>query len=271
MKTKNTLLACALASSTVSALVPAVASAQELVDRKSPLADAPAIRHRVELRDKRFETGVGIGSSMAAEFYNAIFLNLRLAFHINDWLTLSGTFGQNLKPDYPTGVAENLETSLKAVSPTDAAAKTPSAKEALGAMNKMNQVLGLQAEVAPITGKLSLFGKIFMHYDAYVLGGVGAANFGADLPKCDAPKIDQSCPDTGMKFGGNVGLGMHAFFNDWLALNLEVKDLIVKSNRAGQDATGDGFANDRDLSWGNNYIMGMNLTFFFPTVPKISD
>jgi outer membrane beta-barrel protein len=271
MKMKKTLLACAFASSTASALVPAVVSAQELVDRKSPLAEAPAIRHRVELRDKRFETGVGIGSSVAAEFYNAVFLNLRLAFHVNDWLTLSGTFGQNLAPGYKTGVTENLETSLKAVSPTDAAAKTPTAKQALGAMNKMNQILGVQAEVAPITGKLSLFGKIFMHYDVYALGGVGAANFGADLPKCNPPKVDDSCPDTGMKVGGNVGLGMHAYFNDWLALNLEAKDLIVKTNRAGQDTTGDGFADKRDLSWGNNYIMGMNLTFFFPTLPKISD
>lgn len=268
---KKTLLACALASSGAAALLPRVASAQELVDRKSPLADAPAIRHRQELRDGRFEAGLGIGSTMAAEFYHGVFANLRLAYHLSDWLTISGTLGQNILPDLKTGVTENLESTLKSRSTTDAAAGAPTAKDALGAMNKMNQVFGLQAEVAPITGKFSLFGKTFMHYDMYALGGVGAVNFAADLEKCDAPKASQSCPDIGMKIGGNVGLGMHAYFNKWMALNLEAKDVIVKTNRAGQDATGDDLANDRDLSWGSNWILAMNLTFFFPTVPKITD
>ena len=273
MKIHKMLLAGAFAAG---ALMPALASAQELVDRKSPLEGAPAIRHRVELRDKRFEAGVGVGSSVAAEFYNAVFVNLRLGFHLTDWLTLAGTYGRNVTPGYKTGVAENLETSLKARSPTDAGAATPTSGQALGAMNRMSDVFSLQAEVAPITGKMSLFGKIFMHYDFYALGGGSMVKFTASLPesdlsKCSPAQIDASCPDIGNKFGGTLGFGTHAYFNNWLALNLEIKDLIVKTNRAGQDATGDGFANDRDLEWGHNYILGANMTFFFPTVPKITD
>jgi hypothetical protein len=74
-----------------------------------------------------------------------------------------------------------------------------------------------------------------------------------------------------MKIGANIGLGMHAYINNWLALNIEVKDMLVKTNRAGQDTTGDGFANDRDLSLTHNILFGANLSFFFPTVPKITD
>lgn len=255
----------------LAATLPTVASAQELVDRKSPLADAPAIRHRVELRDKRFEAGVGLGSSIAAEFYHAVFVNLRLAFHINDWITISGTFGQNVTPSLKTGTAEQLVRTLPDSATEATNTNTVTKKNALGAMNRMGQILGLQAELSPITGKMALFSKLFMHYDVYALGGVGAVNFTADLDKCAMPKADESCPDTGMKIGANVGLGMHAFFNDWLALNLEIKDMLVKTNRAGQDTNGDTFADKNDLSLTHNLIFGANLAFFFPTVPKITD
>ena len=47
-----------IALATVS--LPLAAQAQ----RKSPLADAPAIRKRFELRSTRFEAGVGAGSTL---------------------------------------------------------------------------------------------------------------------------------------------------------------------------------------------------------------
>ncbi len=262
---KKSLLAFALTSAT---LAPSLAVAQELADRKSPLLDAPAIRHREELRAQRFEMGAGLGSSLAADFYNAVFVNLRLAYHLNDWLAISGTLGHNLTPDYKTGVTENLETSLKSRAPDD---RGPMAQDALNGMNKMNQVFGLQAELSPITGKFSLFGKWFAHYDMYALGGVGAANFGAGKDACETAMMNATCPDVGMRLGANVGLGMHAYINKFLALNFEVKDLIVRTNRAGRDVNADSFTDDKDLSLTHNYIFAMNLNVFFPTVPKITD
>jgi outer membrane beta-barrel protein len=261
---KKSLLAFALSSAT---LAPSLAVAQELADRKSPLLDAPAIRHREELRAQRFELGAGLGSSLAADFYNAVFVNMRLAFHLNDWLAISGTLGHNLTPDYKTGVANNLADSL----PSTADPRTPTAEDALNGMNKMNQVYGLQAELSPITGKFSLFGKWFAHYDMYALGGVGAVNFGAGKPACENPMPNATCPDVGMKIGANVGLGMHAFINKFLALNFEVKDLIVSTNRAGRDVNADSLTDDKDRSLTHNYIFAMNLNVFFPTVPKITD
>ena len=66
--------------------VPLAAQAQ----RKSPLADAPAIRKRYELRASRLELGAGFGSTINQDFYHTLFLNLKLGFHINDWLAISG-------------------------------------------------------------------------------------------------------------------------------------------------------------------------------------
>src|SRR6478609_272236 len=73
-----------IALATVS--LPFAAQAQ----RKSPLADAPAIRKRFELRQTRFELGVGAGSTVNQDFYHTVLVNVRLAFHVTDWLSIGG-------------------------------------------------------------------------------------------------------------------------------------------------------------------------------------
>ena len=77
----------------VGCLVGIPAGAQAAQERRSPLADAPAIRKRFELRDKRFELGVGLTSTVGQDFYNALMLNLRLGFHITDWIGISVSAG----------------------------------------------------------------------------------------------------------------------------------------------------------------------------------
>src|SRR4051795_1044426 len=84
---------------------PMTAAAQE---RKSPLADAPAIRKRVELRDKRFEIGVGAGSTIGQDFYHAVLVNGRLAFHLTDWLAIGAWGGFNVTPKLKTSFHEKL-------------------------------------------------------------------------------------------------------------------------------------------------------------------
>jgi len=61
--------------------------------RKSPLADAPAIRKRVELRSTRFELGAGASTTIGQDFYHSVFVNAKLGFHITDWLSLSAFGG----------------------------------------------------------------------------------------------------------------------------------------------------------------------------------
>src|SRR3954469_20010024 len=88
---------------------PSVAHAQE---RKSPLADAPAIRKRVELRDKRCEIGVVAGSTINQDFYHAVLLNARLGFHLTDWLAIGAWGGFNLTPTLKTSFHEKLNGAL---------------------------------------------------------------------------------------------------------------------------------------------------------------
>jgi hypothetical protein len=78
--------------------LPTMARAEK--ERKSPLTDAPVIRKRLELRDKRFELGVGAGVSIGQDFTNALLIMPKLAYHFNDWLALAAVGGFNLTPGW---------------------------------------------------------------------------------------------------------------------------------------------------------------------------
>jgi hypothetical protein len=88
-------------------------SQQAAQERKSPLADAPAIRKRFELRDKRFELGVGLAATIGQDFYNALLLNVRLGFHITDWLGVSVSAGVvNMTPNWRSAFNDKLNSAL---------------------------------------------------------------------------------------------------------------------------------------------------------------
>jgi outer membrane beta-barrel protein len=244
---------------------PLAAQAQQDQERRSPLADAPAIRHRVELRDNRFELGVGVGTTIGQDFYHAILVGPKLAFHLTDWLAIGATAQFNLTKDFKTGLTSQLDGSLEAVPE----GRAPSRADALGAMNKIGQVYGAHAELIPFSGKYALFSKLFASYDFYGFGGVGAINFTADKAECTT--ATNSCPVVGLKVGANFGVGMRTYLGDMFALNLEARDILLRNNPAGRDETGDRVANDEDLSWDSNYMVTFNVMVFLPAKARVSD
>ena len=144
--------------------------------------------------------------------------------------------------------------------------RAPTQKEARKGMNKIGQVFAAQAELVPFSGKYSLFGKIFASYDFYAFGGPGFINFISDQGVCATPA--NSCPVTGLKIGGNFGVGMRSYFNHFFSMDVEIRDLLLRNNPAGRDETGDRVADDQDLTWDSTYMVGINLTFFLPPRAK---
>lgn len=242
--------------------LPAVASAQE---RKSPLAGAPAIRKRVELRQHRLELGAGLATTLGQDFYHAVMATGRLGFHLKDWLSIGGIAGFNISPNFETSFHEKLIAVLDTASMGNA----PSRDQARNGMNKVGQMFALQAELTPFAGKLGLISTLFMNYDFYAFGGPGFVNFTSDGPQCQ-PKTKGSCPVVGLKVGANLGVGMHAFVNNFFAVNVELRDILLRNNPAGRDTTGDGFADSEDLSWDSNYVLSLNLMIFLPASAPVS-
>ena len=243
--------------------IPAVTQAAQ--ERKSPLADAPAIRRRVELRNKRFELGVGLASTVGQDFYNALMLNLRLGFHITDWIGLSVSAGvYNLTPDWRSSFNGQLNSAL----PTTGDAKTPSQNNAAAAENRIGQVIMPQLDIVPFTGKFSAFSKLFMNYDVYVLAGPSFVNL-VKKGTIDSSECCKANPYIGWKMGANLGVGMHAFVNDYFAINVELHNLMYSNNAAGRDVTGSSDVNSADAQWTYNWMVGLNFMFFLPAQVKV--
>jgi outer membrane beta-barrel protein len=251
-------------------VLPVIAHAQ----RRSPLADAPAIRKRVELRETRLEFGAGFGTTVNQTFYHGMTVNVRLGFHLTDWLSISGVGGFGVS-SLSTGFRDRLIQSLGSRDPDNPAdERAPSPATANAGLNKTKFFLAGQAELTPFTGKYSMFGKLFAHYDFYLFGGVAAMNFAAanaGAPACTSTGApDDVCVASGMQLGGTFGGGFHSFFNDYLALNIELRDILVKDNPAGRDVNGDTDVDKGDLTWTSHYMAIFGVTIYLPTTASIS-
>ena len=254
-------------------VVPLAAQAQ----RKSPLADAPAIRKRYELRASRLELGAGFGSTINQDFYHTLFLNLKLGFHVNDWFAVSlfGGFGvANVGTTFRSDLLGTLNN-------TPQAPFEPTKTDAENSMQKINSILGAQLEFTPFTGKYSLAGWLFANYDFYGFAGAGAINVSpasSGIAPCASSNSGDStksgsayfCGVSGYKIAATYGLGLHSYFNHWMALNVELRDMLAKLNPSGRDTNGDLHATTADLSWTHTFIVAANLVFYLPSTPSIS-
>jgi outer membrane beta-barrel protein len=266
--------------------LPAVARAEK--ERKSPLTDAPVIRRRLELRDKRFELGVGAGVTIGQDFHNALLVMPKLAFHFNDWLSLAVLAGYNVFPNWKSSFNSDVNGALP---PAAEGGKSPSKDDAQKTMNHIAWVAMGQVEFIPLSGKIAILSTLFSYFDFYILAGAGVVNLAAKEPypaSCAAPSASDTnktpsplCKAvTGNKLTFNAGVGAHAFVARWAAINLELRDLIYKNNASGRSVLGnlqsDAQGNlvpattDADNEWTNNYVFSLNVQFFLPAKAKIS-
>jgi outer membrane beta-barrel protein len=74
----------------------------------------------------------------------------------------------------------------------------------------------------PIYGKFAGFSNFIFHYDAYLVGGVGAIST-RPIPIIDPDNRSFSFKP---KVDFDVGIGLRIFFNRWFAAILEVRDYI---------------------------------------------
>jgi hypothetical protein len=172
----------------------------------------------------------------------------------------------NLNTGFKDRVVDSLPTAQGSIP------REPTQSDATASMTKITQALGGQLEFTPFTGKYSLFGKLFAHYDFYAYLGGAALNVqptANGLPPCDG-STGRSCAVSGFKAGPTFGVGFHSYFNDWFGLNVELRDIIAPMNPSGRDVNGDGVANNDDTTWSSTYMVGANLVIYLPSTAAIS-
>jgi outer membrane beta-barrel protein len=246
-------------------------------DRRNPLEGQPSIRHRVEMRQTRFEITPQLLLSTNQDFRHFVGGGLVLQFHIFDWLGvgLQGAFGGGYDSGLTSRIAEVTNN------PT---ANQPTTKQFRDHLATINAVLSAYATLTPFAGKLALFGAAFLKYDLYALVGVGMLYLTnswvatADMNNCsnNPPPGMQGSPNScdplnsGVKVGLDFGAGVHLYFNDWLGLNLEFRDVMASWNPGGLDVNGDRKVTEEDNTLQHSLFFGLGLTFMLPPTAKIS-
>jgi outer membrane beta-barrel protein len=226
-------------------------------DASGPLRDRvrPVSGHRF-LMDGRFEIGPNLGISARDAFYTKYVLGLSLMYHITE------TFGLGLSGGYAlsvvSGAAQICETdpatgvSKGCRRPTDDELSNRAGVSGRSpAFGRQTLLLNLDAEWAPIYGKLSLIAEAFVGFNMYLVVGPSFILYG---------------PSAASQFtvGGNVGIGFRFFITKWLVVKADFRDVIYNESfaRVGVSSSD---PNPTSSSLRNQFMFNVGLTFFVPT------
>ena len=270
-------------------------SAGQVLARPNTLEDQPVVRHKAELRDKRFELSPTVEISVASDYITTVSFGAKAEYHLTDSLSLGGGFffGSAVK----TSLADKVEATLPASEPpmpTEAQKDDPQPTQSQfnQHLNTMPQHGALYATFTPWFGKMAAFGKAFVNFDVYTRGGLSFAslrNTSAN-DKCapvkdyvsmaelklepDKVTYDQAkndCPhNAGTQAGMLLGAGIHVYINKWIAADISVSDYLFADNPSGFDATHDGKVDENDRRFMNHLFFGVGVSMFLPSKSNTS-
>ena len=184
----------------------------------SSLEKGDPVRHQMLLHSGRFELQPLAQFGINETFQQSIGFGITLAYYFRNDLGIGATFSYNpifidgdeldavKKDDYDSGV----QSTLSIAQPT------------------MNFDVSLY--YMPAIGKLSILGtKWVLNYDLHISAGFGAIIMdtvcGSGDSACNAAKNNNL---EGAKFAGVIGVGVRVFFNNFIALNLDLKNYLTK-------------------------------------------
>lgn len=118
------------------------------------------------------------------------------------------------------------------------------------APGQIRLLAGVDAQWAPIYGKISLLAEKFIHFDMYAVGGVSGVQYGGpSATGVGGASVSQ------FTVGGNVGVGLRFFLNSWVTLRTELRDLIYVEKPFLES----------DSALRNQFLFELGVSFFFPT------
>ncbi len=185
-------------------------------EAKKPLNEQIyAMQQLYVLRARRFEINPYWSFTLNDQFVSHPAPGIALNYYITNVLAVGANF--NYYEPFNNDSAFNADLRRAA------RVAVPLTEYAWGAAGNFTYV--------PAMGKFAGFGDFIFHYDAYLVGGVGA------LSTRPIPIID---PDNRnfkykTKLAFNAGIGLRIFFNRWFAGVLEVRDYIFNDKLENLD------------------------------------
>ena len=252
-----------------------------VVIRKNKLDDQPAVRNRLLLVAGRAEVTPLFEGLLAADFRNIVGGGVKLEYHASDMLSF-GVVGV-FSTAYDTALVKEIVPTLKE-NPTDPREPTP--EQFTQHLNEMPFHGAAYVSITPWYGKLAAFSKAFVNFDFYFQAGVSFASLKSNcdpticndthpgtvsadgkMPPDDNPNNDPPLND-GTRFGLYLGGGIHVFLQDWVALDLSVRDYAFSDNPSGADFNADLAVTDADNRFLHHIFMGVGLSIMLPPKAK---
>jgi outer membrane beta-barrel protein len=188
------------------------------------------------LQKMRFELAPRLGMTVNDSVVRNYRVGLNANFHIMEALYLGLTFDW-----YDFGGALG--------GPTDTFEQVQNQTGTVPESAVLNWFAGLEIGYVPFWGKFAIFNRSIAFYDFAITVGGGAVN-GESL----------AIPSPYTTGGGTLSLQGRIFMNKWIAMTLEVRDVIFLAELDGASGA---------LS--NVASMGLGVSFFLPTKFKYSD
>lgn len=262
--------------------------------RQSALAgdDVPAVRHRRLLVKHRLEFAPLFESTINADYRHILGGGAKLEYHLSDMFSVGviGVGSTALDTKLIDKIIPTLDTQAEKQAKVNMGLKIrePSREELLNRLNTMPFHGAAYLSITPWYGKLAAFSQAYVAFDFYFQAGVSFAMLSSSCPTtiCSDPAPGQSTmngedtipPDNNpnndppLNDGNRVGLylggGIHVFLNDFLALDLTVRDYAFTDNPSGADFNADLFVSDADNRFVHHLFFGLGVSVMFPTTVK---
>ena len=211
------------------------------------LEEGDAIRNRRLLRGGRFELTPAFGITLNDAYQRNLLLGGHLAYHLTDeWgLGVTGFLGVGLQ----TPLADEVNS------------QRPEKVDGDDAFASLGYLASVDVYYTPIIGKFALFGRNVLNYDFHVLLGMGAA------------QITGTSEVEKLSIAPVAGVGIRTFVNDFLAINVELRDYIYSSAlNAVTEKDADGEEDvDSSSEISNNFAIIIGIALYLPQQPKLSD
>ncbi|HEY4055841.1 MAG TPA: outer membrane beta-barrel domain-containing protein [Kofleriaceae bacterium] len=269
--------------------------------RLNGLPKDKAVRHRKLLVRGRFEFAPLFESTINADYRHIIGAGAKLEYHITDMFSI-GVIGVG-STSINTGVVKKIlptlssnDDKIKAEKGPDGIAgnsddvyiREPSREEFEDHLNKMPFHGAAYLSLTPWYGKLAAFSQAYVAFDFYFQAGVAFAQTTSNCPSniCNDTHpgesiqsgMDTTPPDnnpnndpplnSGTKVGLYLGGGIHVFLNDFIALDLTVRDYAFEDNPSGYDYNANLAVTDSDSRFLHHLFFGAGVSIMFPTTVK---
>jgi outer membrane beta-barrel protein len=229
------------------------------------LADAPPVLHQRLLREGRIEMGPRIGVTLNDPYERHILPGLTFNYFFLDWMGvgLDLQYGVSVDTSLHRQVDASLQEKWEVLCPIGAPNQAACEEKAglvpgrPGIGTSSVEVLATaNISIVPVIGKAMIFGQL-MRYDLHLLFGAGVATLRAEG--------ERSHVDDDLSLVPLAGIGFRLFFNDWISMNLEARDLLMSYHRVTDQ---DGSKLDAEFT--NHFELSWSLGFVLPQVPMIT-